>query len=45
MGLILFLLIYITACFLLMRYERKQAYRSKSKLRRNKELKDVEEKK
>ena len=45
MDLMIVILIYSTACFLLMRYEGKQAYRSKSKLRRNKELRDVEEKK
>ena len=45
MDLIIVILIYIAACFLLMSYERKQAHRSKSKLRRNKECKDVEEKK
>lgn len=45
MDLIITILVYITACFLLMRYEGKQAYRSKSKIRRKKELKDVEEKK
>ena len=43
MDLMIVLLIYIMACVLLMRYEGKQAVRSKSKLRRNKELKDVEE--
>ena len=45
MDLIAVLLMYITACFLLMNYEGKQTYRTKSKLKRNKELKDVEEKK
>ena len=45
MDLMVVLLTYIVACFLLMNYERKQAHRSKSKLRRNKEFKHVEEKK
>ena len=45
MDLIIVLLIYMLACLLLMKYEAKQACPNKRKIRREKELKDVEEKK
>ena len=44
MELIIVLLIYFMACFLLMKFEWKQVYQSKHKLRRKNRYKDVEEK-